>query len=308
MQNRSLSFAYLVGFVAVIVAAPSRADIQYFRADLDSSKEGTGGTCTDTGSPATGTAWFALDTVANTVNYSVVFSGLVAPESGAHVHGSATPCNSAGVLFALPAGNPKIGSYVVSAGQKTDMQNGMHYINIHSDTHTGGEIRGQILPVAATQACFKTSLDPAQEGPGGGTCTSTGETSNGLGNFDLDMATRVVSYRMLFVGLSSAETAAHVHGAALPCFNASPIITLPAGTPKTGTYSLTVAQTIDMLSGLHYVNVHTSNHGSGEIRGQLLGSLNCVPAVSTWGIAAMALLTLSAGSVVALRNRSRSPA
>ena len=33
----------------------------------------------------------------------------------------------------------------LSAGEAQDMLDGLHYVNIHTDLHGGGEIRGQIL-------------------------------------------------------------------------------------------------------------------------------------------------------------------
>jgi hypothetical protein len=309
MRTRFVHIAILAGMIGTILAPVTRADIQYFRAILNGAQEGSGGTCTDTGSPATGTAWFALNTDTNLVNYSVVFSGLVAPESGAHVHGTATACNAAGILFGLPLGNPKIGSYSVSAGQKADMQNGLHYINIHSNTHPGGEIRGQILQVTAGTMCFKANLDAEQESPGGGACSSTGSPATGFGTFRLDMASREVEYNISFSGLTAAESAAHVHGPALPCFNAPPLATgtLPSGTPKVGSYVITEAQVLDMLNELHYTNIHSSNFPAGEIRGQMVHDPACVPAMSEWGLTILVLLTLAAGTVVILRGRSITP-
>jgi hypothetical protein len=84
------------------------------------------------------------------------------------------------------------------------------------------------------------------------------------------------------------------------------LIALPAGSPKIGTYNLTPARVIDMLSGLHYINIHSANFGSGEIRGQVIEDPDCIPTVTEWGFAVMTLLILTAGTVVFMWSRSRS--
>jgi aldose sugar dehydrogenase len=70
-------------------------------------------------------------------------------------------------------------------------------------------------------------------------------------------------------GLSSAETAAHLHGPASAGTNAPAISTMPAGSFVNFPISLTAAQANDLSGGQLYVDVHTTNFPGGEIRGQL---------------------------------------
>lgn len=96
------------------------------------------------GSPATGTGLVTIDTDTNQLNYNITFSGLEGTETAAHIHGFAPPGTNAGVLYALPTGNPKIGSITYTEAQEANFLAGLSYVNIHSTVYGGGEIRGQI--------------------------------------------------------------------------------------------------------------------------------------------------------------------
>jgi len=96
-------------------------------------------------SPATGTASLTLS-AAKMLSFNISYSGLLGTESAAHIHCCAPPGTPAGVLFGLPAGNPKVGSVgPLTPQQESDLNAGLMYINIHTQpNYAGGEIRGQI--------------------------------------------------------------------------------------------------------------------------------------------------------------------
>ena len=123
---------------------------------------------------------------------------------------------------------------------------------------------------------FTANLDPAQE-PGG-----SGGTGSGTGTFTLSGNTITVD--VTFSGLSANSTASHIHGPAPRGINAGVLYPLNqfatlGGTAGTiqgtvtlveGTGGFTLAQQLEQLhAGLWYVNVHTTTHQGGEIRGQL---------------------------------------
>ena len=133
-----MRFVFALSIVLVaFLAAPSVAATD-FVATIDGAQSGTPST-------GTGSGTFVLrdDDV---FEYEIVFDGLVAPESVAHVHGPALPGVNAGVVFGLPLGSPKIGNFgPLTAQQKADLLAGLWYVNIHSTLYTAGEIRGQII-------------------------------------------------------------------------------------------------------------------------------------------------------------------
>ena len=78
--------------------------------------------------------------------WDISFSGLTGVQTAAHFHGAAPQCSNTGVQIALPLGSPIVGSATLTAQQAADMLAGLWYVNIHSDLHPAGEIRGQVMP------------------------------------------------------------------------------------------------------------------------------------------------------------------
>jgi hypothetical protein len=77
------------------------------------------------------------------------------------------------------------------------------------------------------------------------------------------------SVSLSFNGLSSAETAAHLHGPAASNASAPLIADFPNGQFVNFPIAMTPAQARDLSGGLQYVDVHTANFTNGEIRAQL---------------------------------------
>jgi len=86
-----------------------------------------------------------------------------------------------------------------------------------------------------------------------------------------DKQSKVLSWKLVYTGLSGPATMAHFHGPALAGENAGVVV--PLANPASATEStatLTDAQAADMLAGKWYINVHTAANPGGEIRGQLM--------------------------------------
>ncbi len=94
------------------------------------------------------------------------FTDLTGPATAMHIHGVAGAGTNAGVLISLaslhlPAADPAKGGIIFggvtfTAAQEADLLAGFNYINIHTATNGGGEIRGQLIPIlnhAPTIAC-----------------------------------------------------------------------------------------------------------------------------------------------------------
>jgi hypothetical protein len=86
-----------------------------------------------------------------------------------------------------------------------------------------------------------------------------------------DTASKQVTWRITYSGLSGTPTAAHFHGPAQPGANAGVAVPIPnvATSPIQGSATLTDAQAADLLAGRYYVNIHTAANPPGEIRGQV---------------------------------------
>ncbi len=134
-------------------------------------------------------------------------------------------------------------------------------------------------------------------------CNGSGSEGTGTGIFTLDTDTGLVNYNITFQGLEGTETASHVHGAAPRCVNIGVLYPLPLGSPKVGQTNLNAQQQQDMIDGLHYVNIHSTLHPGGEIRGQIELDSG-VPATGTWGLVALAVCVLVGGGILAKRGRA----
>jgi hypothetical protein len=102
------------------------------------------------------------------------------------------------------------------------------------------------------------------------------ETS-GTGTADLtyDPATRVVTWNISYSGLSAPATMAHFHGPAAAGKNGPVTVWLSKKgnapeSPIKGEATLTPEQAAQFTAGEWYINIHTSTHPAGEIRGQVV--------------------------------------
>ena len=110
----------------------------------------------ETNSNAFGVAFMTLEKDTGTLYYSITFTDdkLMGTETATHFHGPANPGESAAVVFTVspdvsPLGSPKTGSVgPLTNKQVNDLTKGLFYLNIHTSAFSGGEIRGQVLPVS----------------------------------------------------------------------------------------------------------------------------------------------------------------
>jgi hypothetical protein len=135
---------------------------------------------------------------------------------------------------------------------------------------------GTMLAVAAVAALaagaasaevkhFTAKLDGASETP------PNDSKATGTAWVDLDTASKTMSWKLEYSGLSGPATMAHFHGPA-PVGKAAGVVAPFKGevsSPNKGSASLTDAQIGALESGMLYINVHTAAHPGGEIRGQV---------------------------------------
>ncbi len=156
-----------------LFSIPARAQTQVFTTFMSGPNENP-----PNASPGTGTATLTLNLTAHTFNLVVNFSGLTGTVTASHIHTPVTtPGGNAGVATQTPSfmnfplgvtsgtynmtfdmtltstWNP---SFITANGGTaagaeaafvSGVQNGNAYLNLHSSTFGGGEIRGFFAPV-----------------------------------------------------------------------------------------------------------------------------------------------------------------
>jgi Cu/Zn superoxide dismutase len=121
-------------------------------------------------------------------------------------------------------------------------------------------------PSMAAMVNMKAELKASNEVPANSS-KGTGEVTA-----TYDTASKKLSWKGTYSGLTGAATAAHFHageagkngGVVVPIFQGP-----TAKSPFEGSKTLTDAQASDMMAGRWYVNIHTAANKGGEIRGQL---------------------------------------
>jgi hypothetical protein len=116
---------------ALALVTPAHAFIWTINNVMDGSQENP-----PVNTPATGTIVGTYDE----------FQNLLGAQTAAHVHKGAVGTNG-GVIFDIGVGSPKNLNVVLTDLQETDLLSNLYYVNVHSQAHPGGEIRGQMTPV-----------------------------------------------------------------------------------------------------------------------------------------------------------------
>ncbi|MEE8467386.1 MAG: CHRD domain-containing protein [Planctomycetota bacterium] len=210
-------------------------------------------------SPAKAYGTVKLDTSNNFLSWDIAIKDLVGSQTISHLHSDTT---GGGIAVNLGSGNPLTGVAPITANQADDLRGGNWYINIHSQAHTGGEVKGQVDDICATTIwCVRAS--ESEEVP------PTGSNGTAAGTITLDGATNSLSWNITHQGLSGNVTAAHLHGPAVIGQDGPTQVNMGVGNPVMGSAFIDSTQALQLRCGLWYVNLHTSMFGGGEIRGQV---------------------------------------
>jgi hypothetical protein len=125
-------------------------------------------------------------------------------------------------------------------------------------------------------------LSPLNEVPPATNSTGSGNALALLFDTETSMLSFAIGYGSAagYTDLTAPATVMHIHGPAPVGSNASVVINLgpnhfPAPNPAQGgvIYGSAIIPTNavpDLMAGLHYINIHTTNYPGGEIRGQLI--------------------------------------
>jgi hypothetical protein len=121
-------------------------------------------------------------------------------------------------------------------------------------------------PSMAAMVNLKAELKASNEVPPNSS-KGTGEVAA-----TYDTASKKLSWKGTYSGLTGPATAAHFH-AGEPGKNGGVVVPIFQGamakSPFEGSKTLTAAQASDLMAGKWYVNIHTAANKGGEIRGQV---------------------------------------
>jgi hypothetical protein len=133
------------GAVLLASSAPSHAAPMKFKAEMSGASE-----VPPVQSAGKGAVTATYDPATKVLSWEGRFSGLTGPATAAHFHGPADASkNAAPEIWISEKGqnlaSPFKGQATLTDAQADDLQKGMLYVNVHTDTNKGGEIRGQVV-------------------------------------------------------------------------------------------------------------------------------------------------------------------
>lgn len=203
----------------------------------------------------------------DSISYMVAINGMTA--TGVSFNSGAAGTNGPALLNLTAAAQPNlyVGKSLIGANTLSDMLKGKFYLNATSAAQPNGEIRGQFTSILRRVYAF--DLCAEQEVP------PTNSTAKGAAYIAANYLNTHLEYRFIASGLSGPATGAHIHDGA---FGASGPVYLPLFNPNpvgSGQFQITGNDILKLESGNTYLNIHTSAHPNGEIRGQVLRKLSC---------------------------------
>ncbi|HJW29890.1 MAG TPA: CHRD domain-containing protein, partial [Saprospiraceae bacterium] len=222
--------------------------------------------------PGTGLGIVTVDPQLDQLSYFVVFDSLSGPATGAHFHFAEAGVSGPVVVDLTTTLN---GNYLAGTAAPLNvafvnalLSSGL-YINIHTANHPAGEIRGQIQKFAREGYTFE--MNGGQEVPP----ITTAATGSGLVSIDRDQIS--AHYMVVYTGLEGTFSASHFHNAP-PGVSGGVIKALTANFNAFGgaygywdeTSSPVFAHAPKFQNNEMYINVHSSTHPGGEIRGNII--------------------------------------
>jgi hypothetical protein len=139
-RMRMQSVLLALPLALLLCLAPQQAAAQdgyLFEADISGEYE-----VPPTSAPQTGHVALTLNAEMTEASYVIEYDP-IPDETAAHFH-LAPPGTNGPVVHGLPAGNPKVGVWMISPEHVTALFDGNIYVNIHSAEFPGGAIRGNL--------------------------------------------------------------------------------------------------------------------------------------------------------------------
>lgn len=218
---------------------------------------------------ASGSGYAIVDTNTLSVELKVVTSGVM-NATMAHIHTGRIGTNGP-VLVALEQSMDDQNVWMSPADLAIDadtfavLASGGHYVNVHTPANPSGELRGQILTDNFVLVAFPLS--------GGQEIPAVLTLARGSGYAMINRNDFAVELKLVTEGVANA-TMAHIH-TGIRGANGPVLVGLEQSMDDPNVWMSPANLAIDadifavLVSGGHYVNVHTPANPSGEIRGQI---------------------------------------
>lgn len=129
---------------------------------------------------------------------------------------------------------------------------------------------------ASADTMFEATIDGLSNVPPLPAASGTGSATLSLNNAQTEL-----SYHIVYQGLSSRETDAHIHNGGKR-ENGPIVFQLPLGSPKDGTLQMTPTLVDELIAERLYINIHTEMYPGGELRGNIVHS-SAPTEPTTWG-------------------------
>ncbi|HEX9786333.1 MAG TPA: CHRD domain-containing protein [Opitutaceae bacterium] len=274
MKNRPVCLLATASALLAAVASPCSSAIVRFNATINSAQEDTGSNST-----ASGSAVLVYDVTANRFDLTVTINDFANTLTVSHIH-EAAPGVSGPPMFDFGSGEANYtrdGSTLTAAfasetytGDPATLLSGGAYLNYHTASWPGGEVRGQLVPEVVK---LNAILTPGQEPPPPPVVSS----AYGALQASYDPMSNEISMLVCIFNFTNTLTNSHIHEAPVGVNGG---VTLGFGGPavynKVGNAyvqyfaaQLYPGSVVNLLSEGAYFNVHSNVYGSGEIRGQL---------------------------------------
>ena len=215
--------------------------------------------------------------------YDVVVDGLSGPMEAAHLHEGALGTAGPVVIdIADGINGNRISGWItnVMMDDMIELLEGNLYLNVHTAANPNGEIRGQVYRYL--REGYAIALDGAQQVP------SVNTSASGAGIVSVDRGQ--TNAHVMFVVNATQVEAAHFHngvaGTNGPVVYDMSDLIMDNGVftywKNTDAQPFLLANSVQFRNDSLYLNVHTMNHPSGEVRGQVRRGAVC--SMSTTGV------------------------
>jgi hypothetical protein len=223
-----------------------------------------------------GAASFMATWDMDSIRYDVVVDGLSGPMEAAPLHNGALGTTGPVVIdIADGINGNRISGWItdVTMDDMIELLEGNLYINVHTAANPNGEIRGQVYRYM--REGYTIALDGDQQVP----VVNTSASGTGIVSVDRGQT----NAHVMFVVNATQVEAAHFHtgvaGTNGPVLFDMSDLLMDNGVftywKNTDAQPFMLANSVQFRNDSLYLNVHTMNHPSGEVRGQVRRGLLC---------------------------------